>query len=93
VWLDKWDIDYGDNILSKIEEGLRTSRFVAVVLSPAFTRADWPAMEWQTQVYADPAGKSGRILPILLHKFDAETGDAARDHPGVSAANSSTWRR
>lgn len=76
VWFDKWDINYGENILSKIEEGLKTSRFVAVVLSPAFTRADWPTMEWQTQVHADPAGKGGRILPILLHKFDAETGDA-----------------
>jgi hypothetical protein len=76
VWFDKWDIDYGENILSKIEDGLKTSRFVAVVLSPAFTRAEWPTMEWQTQVHADPTGRGGRILPILLHKFDPETGDA-----------------
>jgi hypothetical protein len=73
VWFDKWDIDYGENVLSKIDEGLKTSRYVAVVLSPAFTRADWPTMEWQTQVHADPAGKASRILPILLHKFDPET--------------------
>ena len=48
VWFDQWDIDGGENILAKIEEGLRASRFVAVVLSPAMTRADWPTLEWQT---------------------------------------------
>lgn len=75
VWFDKWDIDFGENILSKIEEGLKGSRFLAVVLSPAFTKAAWPTMEWQSQVYADPAGRLARILPILLRKFDAETGE------------------
>ena len=75
VWFDKWDSDYGENILEKIEDGLKTSRFVAVVLSPAFTRASWPKLEWQTQVYDDPTGKRGRILPIMLHKYDPSNGE------------------
>lgn len=73
VWFDKWDVDGGENILSKIELGLKRSRFVAVVLSPAMTRADWPTLEWQTQVFEDPAGKRGRILPLLRHVFDPIT--------------------
>jgi hypothetical protein len=73
VWFDKWDIDGGGNILSKIEEGLKQSRFVGVVLSPAMTKADWPTLEWQTQVFEDPVGKRGRILPILRHVFDPIT--------------------
>ncbi len=32
-------------------------------------------MEWTTQVYQDPAGKKGRIIPILLRDMDIETGD------------------
>jgi hypothetical protein len=75
VWFDKWDIEPGDNVLSKIEHGLKRSRFVAVVLSPALTRASWPTLEWQSQVYEDPAGKKGRILPILRHQFDPGTGE------------------
>jgi hypothetical protein len=73
VWFDKWDIEGGGNILSKIEEGLKQSRYVAVVLSPAMTKADWPTLEWQTQVFDDPAGKRGRILPVLRHVFDPIT--------------------
>jgi hypothetical protein len=37
-------------------------------------KADWPTAEWQSQVMDDPTGKKGRILPLLLHKFDFETG-------------------
>jgi hypothetical protein len=73
VWFDKWDIEGGANILSRIEEGLKRSRYVAVVLSPAMTKADWPTLEWQTQVFDDPAGKRGRILPLLRHVFDPIT--------------------
>ncbi|MCC7180961.1 MAG: toll/interleukin-1 receptor domain-containing protein, partial [Acidobacteria bacterium] len=75
VWFDKWDIDGGENILDKIEEGLKSSRFVGVVLSPAMTRAEWPRLEWQSQVYEDPAGRKARILPILRHQFDPVTGE------------------
>jgi hypothetical protein len=75
VWFDKWDIDGGQNILVKIESGLKQSRYVAVVLSPATTKADWPTLEWQTQVFDDPAGKRGRILPLLRHVFDPITAE------------------
>ena len=35
VFFDEWDIDHGENIVSKIDQGLKEARFVAVVLSPA----------------------------------------------------------
>jgi hypothetical protein len=70
VFFDKWDIDYGFNILSRIDEGLRESRYVALVLSPAMVRAPWPTVEWQSQVMDDPTGKSGRILPLLVKRTD-----------------------
>jgi hypothetical protein len=75
VFLDKWDIAYGENLLHRIEQGLKEARFLGTVLSPAFTRAEWPTMEWQSQVYEDPSGRLGRIIPILLHKYDPETNE------------------
>lgn len=75
VFFDKWDIDHGENILSRIEEALKTSRFLGVVMSPAFTRADWPRLEWQSRVWQDPAGRAASILPILLHESDPESGE------------------
>ena len=75
VFYDQWDIDYGENILSRIDEALKQAKFVAVVMSPAFARAEWPRLEWQSQVHDDPTGKRGRILPILLHAVDQDTGE------------------
>lgn len=75
VFFDKWDIDYGENILSRLEAALGTARLVGVVMSPAFTRADWPRLEWQSRVWQDPTGKAASILPILLHDTDPDTGE------------------
>jgi hypothetical protein len=76
AFVDGWDIDFGENVLGRIEQGLRDSRFFAVVMSPNWTAADWPRLEWQSQVHADPAGRSARILPILLHRADPNSGEA-----------------
>lgn len=71
VFFDEWDIAPGENILSRIEQGLGRARFVAVALSPALTDASWPTLEWQSQVYDDPTGKRGRIIPLIVEKFDS----------------------
>lgn len=84
VFFDEWDIDYGENIIAKIDVGLKQSRYVGLVLSPQMVKADWPAAEWQSQVMADPVGKRGKILPLLRHKFDPETGEPI-DMPFVLA--------
>lgn len=73
VFFDEWDIAPGENILERIEEGLRRARFVAVAISPAMSRAAWPALEWQTQVYEDPNGKRARVIPLIVTKFDLAT--------------------
>ena len=73
VFFDEWDIAPGENILTRIEEGLRNSRFLAVAISPAMARADWPGLEWQSQVYDDPMGKRARIIPLIVKKYDDAT--------------------
>lgn len=74
VFFDEWDIDYGTNIIAQIDKGLKESNYVGLVLTPAMLKADWPNAEWQSQVMDDPTGKKGRILPLLLQKFDPQSG-------------------
>lgn len=76
VWLDEWDIEHGKSIISAIGDGLKESRFVAVILSPAMVSAPWPTAEWQSLVADDPLNKHGKILPVLRHKYDPFTGSA-----------------
>ncbi len=41
VFLDEWDMEVGDDIVGKMNEGLKFSRFFAVVMSPEFFGSGW----------------------------------------------------
>lgn len=45
VWYDEAEIKWGDSLTQKVNEGLRISRFVIVVLSPFFVKKNWPQRE------------------------------------------------
>src|SRR5687768_1048603 len=70
AFFDEWDIQPGDNVISKIDQGLGESRFFGVVLSPEMTAASWPTMEWTAAVTSDPAGRTGRVIPILCRNCE-----------------------
>ncbi|WP_442869829.1 toll/interleukin-1 receptor domain-containing protein [Bradyrhizobium sp. CCBAU 11361] len=45
VWLDEAEIDIGDSLIAKIEEGMKLSRYIAVVLSKKSIGAPWVKKE------------------------------------------------
>ena len=65
VFLDAWDLQAGENIVTKLNEGLAKSRLIAIVMSPEFFKANWTALEWTHCVAEDPRNTRGRIIPIL----------------------------
>jgi len=68
VFLDAWDIDPGENFVSRIDEGLAQSRFVALVLSPEMLASDWCRLETTATLATDPMNRKGRLIPLLLKK-------------------------
>ena len=68
VFFDEWDIRPGENIVSKIDEGMKKSRFVGVVLSKSALSAEWPVMELSMAVCSDPSGRKGTVIPMWLGK-------------------------
>lgn len=68
VFFDEWDIRPGENIISKIDEGMKRSRFVGVVLSKSALSAEWPVMELSMAVCKDPSGRKGTVIPMWLGK-------------------------
>jgi hypothetical protein len=67
-----WDIELGQNILNRINDGLRQARFFALVMSPEFFSSDWTNLEWTNQVALDPRNATGRILPILRREVSMD---------------------
>jgi hypothetical protein len=68
VFLDEWDMDSGDNLINKMNEGLKVSRFFAVVMSPEFFGSGWTNFEWTHVVSQDPTNTKQRVIPIFLRE-------------------------
>jgi len=69
VFFDEWDIDIGQNFIVRLNEGLKKSRYVAVVLSPEMLQAPWPTFEWTHIVAGDPVNAQGRIIPLFARVY------------------------
>ena len=63
VFFDEWDIDYGANIVNRLNEGLSRSRYLVAILSPEFLESSWANQEWTHWFMNDP--KAGNIIPVL----------------------------
>lgn len=64
VFFAPWDIGTGQNIVNRINDGLRNARFVALVMSPEFFESAWCNLEWTHVVSLDPANTNGQIIPV-----------------------------
>jgi hypothetical protein len=71
VWIDNAQIKLGDRLLDTIEEGLRSCRFAAVILSPRFFQKHWTKIELAALATLQEIRGRKVILPIW-HNIDKE---------------------
>ncbi len=65
VWLDEAEIKWGDSITQKVNDGLRRSRFVIVVLSPSFLKKNWPQRELNSVLNIEASTGEVRVATSL----------------------------
>jgi len=70
VWFDEWQIQAGDLIALKVEQGLEQSRTMVLCLSPATFGSGWVALERTTAQFRDPTNVRRRFVPLLLAGCD-----------------------
>jgi len=70
IWYDRIVLTLGDSLREKIDEGLATSRYGIVILSPDFFRKDWPPRELNGLVAREVDGRKV-VLPIW-HNISAD---------------------
>lgn len=78
TWLDHWEIKVGDSIVEKINEGIRTSDYLIVVLSKASTTSRWVREELSAAKTIEIDKKGVFILPVLLETCDIPPMIAAK---------------
>lgn len=66
VWFDEWEIQSGDNIPSRLEEGLERSRVLVLCMSANAFGSDWAQLESGTYRFRDPLNKLRRFIPLKL---------------------------
>ena len=75
VWFDEWEIQPGDSIPAKIEEGLERSRVLVLCMSANAFGSDWAQLESGTFRFRDPLNKERRFLPL---RFGSRIGNRRR---------------
>jgi hypothetical protein len=65
-WVDEAEIRWGDSITQKVNEGLRISRYVIVVLSKSSINKNWPMREMYAVMNQEAASGEVKILPLLV---------------------------
>lgn len=65
-WHDEAEIQWGDSITQKVNEGLASSKFVVVVFSPAFAQKNWPQRELNSVLNQEASSGEVKVLPLLV---------------------------
>src|SRR5262249_27638663 len=91
AYLDQRELKPGDNFVLALDDGLRRSRFLVLVLSGHTARR--PCVEWEGSTLMADRGPLGRIVPVriddvplphailtaqAIHALDRDAGRVAR---------------
>lgn len=73
VWIDEAEINIGDSLSAKIEEGMKETRYIGVVLSTRSIRAPWVKKELDIAMNREIASGDVVVLPLLYEKCELPT--------------------
>ncbi|MDD5392700.1 MAG: toll/interleukin-1 receptor domain-containing protein [Thiothrix sp.] len=65
VWFDEWEINLGDSIVERINQGLEGMSYLVLCYSSA-GMSPWVNREWMSTLHRQLSDQSVKILPILL---------------------------
>jgi hypothetical protein len=66
IWLDKWEMQPGDSLINKIQNGLTKSAFLLVVLSKNSIKSEWCKRELNAGLMRELEEKKVIVIPILI---------------------------
>ena len=80
VWFDEFELQIGDSLRQKIDEGLRRSRYGLVVFSPTFFEKHWTQYEMDGLIARQMAGE--RVILPVWHRLTRD--EIARQSPSLT---------
>lgn len=90
-WYDKAEIKWGDSIIQKVNEGLRISRFVIVILSSTFIRKNFAKNELNSVLNLEIYSEEIKVLPLLAASNKEEKENILKSFPLLNSKLYETW--
>lgn len=89
VWFDDWELDIGDSIVEKMNDGLTGSAYLVLCYSDSGSLSPWMGREWMSALARQLNGAGARLLPVRLTGgeppailADVKYADLVADWPG-----------
>lgn len=73
VWLDEAEIQIGDSLIKKIEEGLRMTKYTGVILSPRSIKSNWVEKELEIAMNREIGTGEVVVLPLVIEECEIPT--------------------
>ncbi|OQW65619.1 MAG: molecular chaperone Tir [Nitrospira sp. ST-bin5] len=70
VWLDEAEIQIGDSLTKKIEDGLRKTKYIGIVLSPRSIKSPWVEKELEVAITREISTGEVVVLPLLYEECE-----------------------
>jgi len=70
VWFDGWELELGDDLTRKLQDGIQTHQYLVVILSPEAVESEWVNVEWTAAFVRGIDEKRIAGLPILYRTRD-----------------------
>lgn len=70
VWVDEAEIEIGDSLIRKIQDGIIKSEYFGIVLSPHSITSEWVQRELEQAMSMEIQSKNVKVLPLLYEKCD-----------------------
>ena len=69
-WLDIYEIIPGDNIIEKIQDGIKNSRYALILLTENWLKKDWARLEFASLLSRQIRTKSKIVIPVMIADKD-----------------------
>ena len=90
-WYDEAEIKWGESIPEKINEGLKISHYVIVVISKSFLSKNWPQRELNSALNVEASTGKVRVLPLVVGTNEVRE-EIFRKYPLLNDKRCLTWR-
>jgi hypothetical protein len=69
VWIDSWELNVGDSILTHVQEAIQESSALLIILSKASVNSAWCRKELNAGVMRELDEKRVLVLPVLFRRL------------------------